>query len=128
MNLSFLVKNNKLTTVLRKKCGYTYYGYIDTYLKNTPTITKHYIKPFYQNSGYGTLLLNYTERLLFKEYDKITLNIWCIDKYHEDNINYYIKNGYIKNPYFDKNNTVCKVDEYKNNYYQIFLHKNKIDV
>ena len=72
MNCSFIIKKNKLFTVLRKNGFYKHYGFIETDLKNIPTIKQHYIQPFYKNSGYGTFLLNYTEKILFKEYDKIT--------------------------------------------------------
>jgi hypothetical protein len=125
MNCSFLVKNNRLFTVLRKNGFSKHYGFIETDLKNIPIIKKHYIQPFYQKSSHGKFLLNYTEKILFKEYNKINLDMWCIDKYYEKNLNYYINNGYIKHKYFDKNNTVSKIDKYNNIYYQILLHKNK---
>ena len=130
MNYSFIIKNNKLFTVLRKTGLYKNYGFIETNLRNIPTINKHYIKPFYQGSGYGTSLLNYTEELLFKEYNIVNLDIWCINKHYDKNLDFYLNNGYEKHKYLNKNNTVCKVDKHNNIYYQILLYKTKniIDV
>ena len=125
MNCAFIIKKNRLFTVLRKNGFSKYYGFIETDLKNTPTIKQHYIQPFYQKSGHGKYLLNYTEKILFKEYNKINLDMWCIDKCYEKNLNYYLNNEYIKHHYFDKNNTVSKIDNHNNIYYQILLQKNK---
>lgn len=125
MNYSFIIKNNKLFTLLKKTGYYKNYGFIQTNLRSIPTIEKHYIKPFYQDSGYGTSLLKYTEELLFKEYNIINLDMWIHNKYYDENLNYYIKNDYIKNKHFNKNNTVSKVDKYNNIYHQILLYKIK---
>ncbi len=125
MNYSFIIKNNKLFTVLKKTGYYKNYGFIETNLINTPTIKQHYIKPFFQGSGYGTSLLNYTEDLIFKEYNIINLDMWCIEKEYNKNLNYYLKNGYNTYNCFNRYNTVSKVDKYNNIYYQILLNKIK---
>lgn len=97
-------------------------GNIDlSILKNEPIVTEMFIQNKYRKKGYGTLLLNDTEKELSNiGADKIQINLWSIDRCYFNNYSFYEKRGYILN----LNNNYNFIDNGENIFYNLNMLKN----
>jgi hypothetical protein len=116
---SYFTKNNlKLILFNNNKI----IGNINTSIKNDPIVIEHNIDNNFKKRGYGDLLLKQNEKILFKEYNNIYLNLWCYDRCYFNYLNFYSSRNYSLE---NNNNLIEKIDYEDNIYYNLFMKKNK---
>tara|TARA_Y100001934_G_C11918797_1_gene570229 strand:+ start:109 stop:552 length:444 start_codon:yes stop_codon:yes gene_type:complete len=86
-----------LSSIIEKKhqhpsCKWTYLN--KTYELNRACINNIFINKEFRNKYYGSFILDKTEKLLQKEYHINYIKLLAWEKYNDDLIYFYKKNGY----------------------------------